>query len=520
MNENRREKPIGRRELLGGAAALAGAGFPAWFLAEADRPVITGGVQSGDVLGDRAIVWSRCDRPARLVVEWDTTDRFANPRRVVGPAALESSDFTARVDLGGLPAGQTIFYRASFQDLSDVRTYSEPAAGRLRTPPAGKRDVLFAFGGDTAGQGWGIDPNRGGMGCYETIRRHDPDFFIHSGDNIYADNPIKAEVRLPDGTTWKNVTTEEKSKVAETLDEFRGAFRYNLLDANVRRFNAEVPLVAQWDDHEVRNNWYPGRRLDDNPDYKRVKSCDLLAARAKRAFLDYTPTRFDPQDPERIYRAFHYGPLLDVFMLDERSYRGPNSPNRQARYDPESYFLGPDQLSWIKARLLASRAAWKVIASDQPIGLRVGDQGGTFEAWANGDGPSLGRELEMAELLRFIRDHRIRNIVWVTADVHYAAAHYYNPARAKFTEFHPFWEFVAGPLHAGTFGPDALDDTFGPEVKFNSVQRGHKWMHGPDEENQFFGTARIDGKTEVMTVSLWNRGGKRLYSVDLPPERR
>ena len=68
--------------------------------------------------------------------------------------------------------------------------------------------------------------------------------------------------------------------------------------------------------------------------------------------------------------------------------------------------------------------------------------------------PPLGRELEIADLLRFIKTRRIRNVVWITGDMHYCAAHHYDPARARFTDFDPFWEFVAGPLHAGTFGPN------------------------------------------------------------------
>ena len=113
---------------------------------------------------------------------------------------------------------------------------------------------------------------------------------------------------------------------------------------------------------------------------------------------------------------------------------------------------------------------------DRPAaGARRCRRPGCFEAFANGDGgPPLGRELEIADLLRFIRDRRIRNVVWITGDVHYCAAHHYHPTRAKFTEFHPFWEFVAGPLHAGTFGPNTLDPTFGPEAKFNGVPKGLK----------------------------------------------
>ena len=88
------------------------------------------------------------------------------------------------------------------------------------------------------------------------------------------------------------------------------------------------------------------------------------------------------------------------------------------------------------------------------------------EAFAQGDGPPRGRELEIADILRFIKTAGVVNTVWLTADVHYAAAHYYNPDKAQFQEFDPFWEFVSGPLHAGTFGPNELDNTFGPEVKF------------------------------------------------------
>ncbi len=484
----------------------------------AQRPQIPFGVQSGDITPARAVVWSRSDRSARMLIEYATTESFQNAQRILGPAAIESSDFTARVDLTGLPAGQKIFYRVSFQDLENSKVTSEPVIGSFLTPPNTKRDVSFVFGGDVCGQGWGINPEFGGMKIYEAMRQHQPDFFIHSGDTIYADGVIQAEVKLDDGSIWKNLTTPEKSKVAETLDEFRGNYRYNLLDANFRRFNAEVPMLAQLDDHEVRNNWYPGQILDD-PKYT-VKSIDLLAARAKRAFLDYLPLRLNADDPERIFRAFNYGPLLDVLMLDERSYRGPNTPNLQATINDESVFLGSAQLKWIKQRLLASKARWKVIASDMPIGIIVGDTGGKFEAFANGNnGPALGRELEVAELLRFIKRNRIKNVVWVTADVHYCAAHYYDPAKAQFTDFTPFWEFVAGPLNAGTFGPGKMDDTFGPQVKFTGIPAGMKANRSPKDGFQFFGAVKIDGKTEVMTVALHDLNGKQLYSVDLPPQK-
>ena len=61
------------------------------------------------------------------------------------------------------------------------------------------------------------------MTTFEAIRSLSPDFFVNSGDVIYADNPIASELRLSNGTVWKNVTTEGKAKVAESLDEFRTA---------------------------------------------------------------------------------------------------------------------------------------------------------------------------------------------------------------------------------------------------------------------------------------------------------
>ena len=507
---------------VSGAGTLAGGRVfgqaPAIVTAARARPSSAFGVTAGDVDGDRAIVWSRTDRASRLIVEYATTESFKDVRRIVGPAALEASDFTARVDLSGLPAGQRIFYRATFQSLSDLSISSEPMAGTFTTPQARGplRDVTLAWTADTVGQGWGINTEMGGMRLYETMRTADADVFIHTGDTIYADGPLQAEVKLDDGRLWRNLVTPEKSKVAETLDEFRGNHRYNLLDEHVRRFNASLSQFVIWDDHEVLNNWYPTEVLTGESPFTE-RSVALLAARARRAFMEYTPTRPDPTDPERIYRACRFGPLVEIVGFDMRSYRGPNTTNRQATLSDESALLGHPQVEWLKRRLQASSATWKIIASDMPLGLVVPD-GSAFEAVANGeDGRPLGRELEIAGLLKFIRDERIRNVVFVTGDVHYCAAHHYDPARAAFTDFHPFWEFVAGPAHAGTFGPARLDKTFGPEVRFLGIPAGMKPNRPPSEGLQFFGTLKVDGRTKALTVKLRNVAGDTLFSVELPP---
>ena len=497
-----RSGAISRRRLLASASTAGAAtllGMP-YLSRAADRPRITHGIQSGDVSIDGAVVWARADRPARMRVEAATTDSFREIIRAASVDALPESDCTAKVLLEGLPPGQDIFYRVAFEDLSAPLS-GAAQAGRFRTPGAA-RDLSFVWSGDTGG-GWGIDTARGGMRTYATMLRNRPDFFIHCGDNIYAECPLGAEQKLPNGEIWRNIVTEEKSHVAETLADFRGNYKYNLLDHNVRAFNAEVPLFAQWDDHEVTNDWWPGMPL-------RVGDADItaLAARGCRAFHEFMPTRAFAAERGRIYRRIACGPLLDVFMLDMRSYRGPNGGESEA-----TPFLGPAQVAWLKRALAASRATWKVIAADLPIGLV------NYDAAAQGDGGPLGRERELADLLRFIKHAGVRNTVWITADMHYTAAHHYDPNRAVFQDFAPFWEFMSGPIHAGTGGPAPLDNTFGPRTVWHkacSKEQGDDLA--PCFGLQFFGHVAIDRATQAMTVTLKDVEDRALWSIELAPQ--
>ncbi|MFD3649576.1 alkaline phosphatase D family protein [Streptomyces cyaneofuscatus] len=515
----------GRRTVLRGsllvpaAAALPAAVGAAPALALAGRPEAAWGVQVGSVTASSALVWVRSDRPARMLVETAATGSFRRARRWYGPLIGPGSDFTGTTPLYGLPAGEQVHYRVTLADPGDPRRTGKPVYGTFRTAPARRRDgVRFLWSGDIAGQGWGINPDIGGYRVYEEMRRLDPDFFLCSGDTVYADGPLQPSVTLPDGRTWRNVMTEEKAKVAETLDEYRGNFRYNLLDHNVRRFNAQVPSVVQWDDHEVRNNWYPGQILDDARYTE--KNVDILAARSARAFHEYFPVSAPNGSygtstrRSRMYRTVHHGPLLDVFVLDMRSYRNRNSPNRQA--DDTTGILGAEQLRWLKRSLAESRAVWKVIAADMPLGLVVPDGATDFEAVAQGDpGAPLGRELQIAELLRFIKHRKVTGTLWLTADVHYTSAQHYAPERAAFKDFAPFWEFVSGPLAAGGFPANALDGTFGPDRVF--VRAPDRANVSPMESPQFFGEVEIDGDSAELTVRLRAEGGGVLFTKVLRP---
>lgn len=514
----------GRRSVLRGSLAASAAltlptalgSAPAFALS--GRPKAGWGVQTGDVTCDSGLVWVRSDRPARMIVETSPTESFRNARRWHGPLLGADTDFTGTTRLRGLPSGEQIHYRVLLADPDDPRRTGEPVTGTFRTASARRRDgIKFLWSGDLAGQGWGINPEFGGYTIYNAMGALDPDFFLCSGDNIYADGPITSSVALPDGSTWRNITTQEKSKVAETLAEFRGNFRYNLLDDNLKRFNAQVPSIVQWDDHEVTNNWYPSEILGDSRYTE--KSVDVLASRARQAFSEYFPISTLRRPDGRVHRTVRYGPLLDVFVLDMRTYRNANSTDDQTT-DAQG-ILGAEQLKWLKGELSRSRAVWKVIASDMPLGLVVPDTGDgkpNIEAVAQGDpGAPLGRELQIAELLRFIKHRRITGTVWLTADVHHTSAQHYQPSRAAFTDFEPFWEFVSGPLNAGAFPASALDNTFGPERVF--VKAPTTSNVSPAGGYQFFGEVDIDGHSGELTVRLREQDGTVLFTKVLQPGR-
>lgn len=502
---------ISRRAFVAGSAALVAA--PAIVAGAGARPRITDGVASGDVTRDSAVIWSRCDRPARMTVDYATTESFRDSKRVQGPDALAETDFTAQAVLAGLPPGETVFYRVRFESL-DGGAMSAPEAGRLRTAPDANGSVSFVWGGDMCGAGWGINPDWGGLRMFETMARAEPDFLIHCGDRIYADGPLAETVRLTDGTVWRNIVTPAKSKIAETLDEYRGNYRYNLLDAHYRRFNAQTAQLVTWDDHEVINDWWPGRTAPKKKGYS-DRRIDLLAARGRQAFFEYTPIRRNAVEPGRIYRSIRYGPLVEVFLLDERSYRSPNFDTSD-----QATLLGPAQAAWLKQALAGSTALWKVIVSPLPVAIFGKRSKKYIDKWADGEaGPPTGRERELAGILRAIEVQDVTNTVWLAADVHYAAAHHFHPDRARFTGFKPFWEFIAGPFHTRPANPKTPDPTFGPRVVFSAPKKRIIGNHPPKNGYLYFGHGHIDGKSRALTIGLRDLSGKTLYQITLAAER-
>jgi len=215
-----------------------------------------------------------------------------------------------------------------------------------------------------------------------------------------------------------------------------------------------------------------------------------------------------------MYRVVRWGPLLDVFLLDGRTYRTPNEPAPLA-----GALLGAEQTAWLLDALSSSRATWKIVACAMPIGLVIAEPGRTIrqanDGWANEDGPPREREIELARLLSSLRARSVKNVVWITAEVHHAAAHRMDPARAAFKDFDPFWELVAGPMHATAFPRRPLDGTFGPEVAWTSAD----WTTtaSPATGATSFGLLRIDARTRAIEVTFVDGRGRDLHRMTLAP---
>jgi alkaline phosphatase D len=172
--------------------------------------------------------------------------------------------------------------------------------------------------------------------------------------------------------------------------------------------------------------------------------------------------------------------------------------------------------------LKASAATWKVSAAGMPISIfvvyDVDTKKGSEAISQLDNGKPLGRELEIADLLSFIKKEQVRNTVWLTAGVHYTSAHYYDPNQAQFQDFEPSREFVSGPIHAGTFGPGELDRTFGPQLKFIKAPAAEQGQNAPPSAGlQFFGHVKVDGGTKQMTVTLRDVDDNALWAVTIDP---
>jgi alkaline phosphatase D len=196
----------------------------------------------------------------------------------------------------------------------------------------------------------------------DAIRANRPNFFIHLGDTIYADRG-----------GW----------IATELAEYRAKYVVNRSDAASLRLFSDTSVYVLWDDHEIANNY---------------EGFHPLAAIGRRAFFDYWPVQRNPKEPDRLYRSSRWGRAIELFFVDARQYRD------RAR----GTLLGKRQKQWLFESLAASTALVKCIATSVPF------YGGGADRWD-------GYPRERTQLLQWIEQKKIKGVVFIAADVHYAA---------------------------------------------------------------------------------------------------
>jgi alkaline phosphatase D len=479
---------------------------------------IAHGIASGDVTNQSAIVWSRVnDQPAQMNVEYDTNANFSNPLSKTAQAN-STTDFTAQAKLDGLKPDTRYYYRVWFSpsnivnntnsdtssDLSATSDIAEQIeVGTFRTAPSfnmssnssSSNAFSFIWAADLGGQNYCRNADEGGYSIFKSMQSLSPDFFIANGDMIYADGacpiqgPIFNSSTNNQTITWTNIPGDFKSiadpsvdwnNVTEVRSIYLDHWKYNRNDTYFKEFLSNVSMYSQWDDHEIINDFgskWPDWNLfsTDREGYPNI------VKEGTNAFLYYSPVGSDnnnnndtENDPDtNIYRSFNWGKDLDLFILDARSYRSQN----HIADTPESNktMLGEEQLQWLKQELSNSNATWKVISSDVPISIPTGSNASILgrDGWANGNETDnysyyTGFESELTDLLRFIDEHHIKNIVFITTDVHFPAFIRYNfdlNNDGNLTDIH---EFVSGPISAFRLGVPfpQLDETFNPSLLY------------------------------------------------------
>jgi alkaline phosphatase D len=456
---------------------------------------ITHGVAAGDVSATHANLWARCGGPGTLRVVVQASHGVGERRFETSVAA--ETDLAATIRADGLLPGTHYTYRAWCDDAENLAVH-----GRFRTaPPADVATaVRLAWGGDVGGQNVCRD-TRDGYAIFDVVTSREPDVFVALGDMIYADDLCRDRGR------YGNFQIPGPAGRAATLPGFWAYWQYNRADAGQQRLLASTAVVPVWDDHEIANDAGPD---DDTPAWLVAAGhSDVhLLPLARAAFRHWNPVGDGP-----LHRRLRWGRHLDLFVLDTRSHRDAKA----APDDPHSpkTMLGAVQRTWLERGLRDSDATWKVVVSSVPMAIPTGDPRTGRDGWASGD-TAGGYEHELLAILEAVRRARVRNVVWITTDVHHATAFRHEPFADPDFQIH---EFVTGPLHAGVIPGGALDPTLRPaqlvyhappSVRLGSIDEARKWFN--------FGLLEVHGDG-TLRVEIVDGYGATRWSTVLEPSR-
>lgn len=399
---------VSRRDFLATSSVALGA-LPlirATAFAQTADAVFRHGVASGDPLSDRVILWTRVTSPTvtgEVTVSWQVA-RDAKFAQIVSRGEARTGaarDFTVKVDVPGLEPGTAYYYR--FESLG-----ARSAIGRTRTLPRDgvSRLRLGVVSCSNLPQGY--------FNAYACLaRRADLDAILHLGDYIY-EYPNKG---YGDGTALGRIPSPDKEMVA--LQDYRERHAQYKADPDSQEVHRQHPFIVTWDDHEFTNNAWRGGAENHDPD-QGEGAWSIRKAAAEQAYYEWMPIREDAQTKRsRIYRAFRFGDLATVFMLDTRIVGRDEQVLRDDTAAVElagRHLLGAEQERWLAEQMVTSvrnKAAWNVlgqqvmVAPQTPTGTRAGNT----DSW---DGYRGARN----RLFDMVERSRAGNLAVLTGDVH------------------------------------------------------------------------------------------------------
>jgi alkaline phosphatase D len=451
-----------------GTAAAAAVLVPQAFaveLAGARRaPVFRGGrfrdgVISGDPTTDSISLWTRLDEvsgPGTVELEVARDKGF---ERVVARQRIATSgkaNHGVKARVSKLKPREEYFYRFS------TATQDSPV-GRFRTAPPedSKETVRFAFFSCQ-------DYTHGYYNAHEVLAEGDYDFVVCLGDYIYGESyhSRKGGTGVRDDRIGRtNSDNPDIVREAVTLDDYRRKYSLYRSDPALRAVHSKFPMVILWDDHEVQDN-YAGGAADGGL----AAGKHFAAARkraAERAFFESMPA-FAGNTGRRLYRSLSYGGVVDLFVMDQRRYRA-DQPCGDAvvapceDYDQTRDLLGKQQMDYVKNVLKGSTATWKVMANEVTImPTRVlGGANFTYDTWS-------GYPREREELLTHIRDQKIKDVVFITGDIHTFIAGDVRTGDGINGET-VATEFVGGSITSQSLGEITLDAGGGTRIEGNDL---------------------------------------------------
>ena len=441
---------------------------------------ITHGIASGDVTDHSAVIWSRANKQAQMHVEYDTNSNFSSSSKSLTITTInvnETTDFTGHAKIDGLRPDTLYYYRVWFttkqgQDIKNndsskgsiVLDSSSSITGTFRTSPdnSTSKTVRFVIGGDLGGHRYCRRVDLG-YPIFSIIKALSPDFFIFNGDQIYADDVCPANQGPEDVVGWYNIqgnfpsVTDEKvnwANLSQLQDIYNKHWEYNRADPHIQSLLQNTSIYSQADDHEVVNDYGGNWSYLSNATKDRTGFSNLVKAGLK-AFFNFSPldgnNSSNTEEVNRIYRSFSWGKDLDLFLLDAHSYRSRSELDDTPEYNKT--LLGKAQFQWLEQSLLNSTATWKVISTDVPFTVPscFTNQLGC-DSWAtNSSAFKKTFVRERNDLLKYLDDNNIKNVVFITTDVHFPANVIVNQDPNNDGDRIILYEIVCGPFAAITY---------------------------------------------------------------------